>query len=224
MYLQSASGGLYAGDRLKLDVAVGADAALHLTTQSATVVHHGRDAASVQQMRISVADRAFCSISSEPYVLFPGANLSLDTVAVVADDAVLFLADGIATHDPKGQRHAFARYAGRLRVMRPDGRLLLRDCGGLAGEEFLKGPLGTMAATATALLVAPPDRLPLVQSLAQAADACGCLAGASEAPNRAGLVVRILAADGGALARGIEAIFHVAAGAALGVELARRRK
>lgn len=224
LYLQSASGGLYAGDRLKLDVAVGADAALHLTTQSATVVHHGQDAASVQQVRISVGYRAFCAISSEPYVLFPGANLSLDTIAVVADAAALFLADGIAVHDPKGQRRAFAQYAGRLRVMRPDGRMLLRDCGGLAGGEFLKGPLGTMAATATALLIAPPDRLPTIESLVQAVDACRCLAGASMAPNQAGLVMRLLAPDGGALARGIEAAFHVAASAALGVQLARRRK
>jgi len=40
LYLQSASGGLYAGDRLKLDVAVAANAAFHLTTQASTVVHH----------------------------------------------------------------------------------------------------------------------------------------------------------------------------------------
>ena len=33
LYLQSASGGLYAADRLKLDLVVGAGAALNLTTQ-----------------------------------------------------------------------------------------------------------------------------------------------------------------------------------------------
>src|SRR2546430_3649463 len=54
LYMQSASGGLYAGDRLKLDVALGPMAALHLTTQAATVVHDGRKAVSSQQLRISV--------------------------------------------------------------------------------------------------------------------------------------------------------------------------
>lgn len=34
---------------------------------------------------------------------------------------------------------------------------------------------------------------------------------ATEAPNQAGLVMRMLAPDGGALARGMEAAFHVAA-------------
>ena len=81
-----------------------------------------------------------------------------------------------------------------------------------------------MAATATALLIAPPEKLPPVELLVQAADQSGCLAGASEAPNQAGLILRVLAPDGGALARGIEAAFHVAARAALGAEVALRRK
>jgi len=224
LYIQSASGGLYAGDRLKLNVAVGANAALHLTTQAATVVHDSADAASVQQLRLSVGKGAFCAISSDPYVLFPGANLSLDTTAVVEEDAVLFLADGIAVHDPRRSGRAFAQYAGRLRVMRPDGRLLLQDIGRISGDALPKGPLGTMAATATAVLVAPREKWPSAEVLSQAVDRCGCIAGASEAPNQAGLALRILAPDGGSLQRGIEAAFHVAAHSTLGVELARRRK
>ena len=224
LYLQSVSGGLYAGDRLTLNVVAGENAALHVTTPAATVVHHGRETVSQQQLRVSVAKGAFCAISSEPYMLFPGAKLLLDTTAVVAEDAVLFLADGIAVHDPKRSGRVFAQYSGRQRIMRPDGVLLLQDCGGIAGQEWRKGPLETMAATATALVIAPPEKLPPVEVLMQAADQCGCLAGASEAPNGCGLVLRILAADGGTLARGIEAAFHVAGRAALGTELVRRRK
>ncbi|MFO1108095.1 MAG: urease accessory protein UreD [Bradyrhizobium sp.] len=224
LYLQSASGGLYSGDRLRLEVAVGANAALHLTTQAATVVHDGQNAASTQEVRISVATGAFCAISSDPYVMFPGANLSLDTVAVVADGAVLFIADGIALHDPKGMGRSFRQYAGRQRVLRPDGRLLVQDSGRITGEQLLKGPLGTLAATATALLIAPLDKLPSLESLVEAADSCGCMAGASDTPNQAGRVMRILAPNGGALVRAMESAFHVAARAALGVELSRRRK
>jgi urease accessory protein len=224
LYIQSASGGLYAGDRLMLDVHVGADAALHLTTQAATVVHHGRDGVSVQQLRIHVGPRAFCAIVSDPYILFPGANLALDGTAVVEEDAVLLLVDGLAVHDPQRAERGFAGFATRQRIMRPDGSLLLLDRGRLAGGELRSGALGAMAATASAFLVAPRDRLPDVMALTRAADACGCLAGASEAPNEAGLVVRMLAPDGGVLARGIEAVFHVAARAALGADLVRRRK
>ena len=224
LYMQSASGGLYAGDRLQLHVTLGPEAALHLTTQAATVVHDGRKAASSQQLRISVGGGAFCAIASDPYILFPGANLSVDTVAVVAEDAVLFLADGIAVHDPRNSGYAFSHYSGRLRIQRPNGRLLLQDYGRISGGELRSGPLGTMAASATALIIAPPGKLPAIELLMQAVDQSGCLTGASEAPNQAGLVIRIMAPDGGALARGLEAAFHVAASAALGVRLARRRK
>jgi urease accessory protein len=224
LYMQSASGGLYAGDRLRLNIVVGPQAALHLTTQAATVVHDGRGAISSQQLRISVGSGAFGAVASDPHVLFPGANLALDTIAVVAEDAVLFLADGIAVHDPLRSGRGFSHYSSRQRILRPNGRLLLQDCGRIAGDELRSGPFGTMAASATALIIAPPGKLPAVKSLMRAADENGCLAGASGAPNQAGLVMRILAPDGGTLARGLEAGFHVAASAALGVGLARRRK
>jgi urease accessory protein len=224
LYLQSASGGLYAGDWLKLDVSVGANAVFHLTTQAATVVHDGRDSGSRQRQSISVEGGAFCAIASDPYVLFPGAHLELETVATVADDAVLFLADGFAIHDPKETGRTFTQFSSRQRIARPGGRLLLQDIGRLRGDELRSGPLGAMAAAATFLLVAPPHRLPEMALMEEAADRLGCLAGVTVAPNNAGQVMRLLAPDGGSLARALEAAFHVASHAALGIDLARRRK
>jgi urease accessory protein len=224
IYLQSASGGLYAGDRLKLDVNVGANAAFHLTTQGATVVHDGRAAGSRQRQSITVGSGAFCAIAGDPYVLFPGANLQLETEAIIAEDAVLFLADGFAVHDPRKAGRAFAQFASRQRIVRPDGRLLLQDFGRIAGDELRAGALGSMEAAATVLVVAPEHKLPDIALMQEAADRLGCLSGASAAPNGAGQVMRILAPDGGTLARALEAAFHVAARAALGTDLARRRK
>jgi len=224
LYLQSASGGLYAGDRLALDVCVGANAAFHLTTQAATVVHDGRDTGSRQRQSINVESGAFCALASDPYVLFPGAMLDLETVATVADDAVLFLADGFAIHDPRDSGRTFAQFASRQRVSRPDGKLLLQDAGRIGGDALRDDALGSMAAAATILIIAPDCRLPKMSAMEEASDRHGCLAGASLAPNNAGQVMRILAPDGGTLARALEAAFHVASRAALGVDLARRRK
>src|SRR5258707_15753555 len=67
LYLQSASGGLYAGYRLKLDVSVGANAAFHLTNQAATVVNDGRDAGSRQRQSGTVEGGEFCAVASDPY-------------------------------------------------------------------------------------------------------------------------------------------------------------
>src|SRR3954452_3059451 len=103
LYLQSASGGLYAADRLKLDVTVGARAALHLTTQASTIVHEGRNCGSIMRHEVRVDDAAFCAIVSDPYVLFPGADLQVETTAIVSSSAVLIMAEGFATHDPQLQ-------------------------------------------------------------------------------------------------------------------------
>lgn len=224
LYLQSASGGLYAGDCIDLGVTVAADAAFHLTTQAATVVHEARGGGAIQRQTLRVGEGAFCAVTTDPYVLFPGAGLALETTAIVAEDATLCLVDGFAVHDPQLRGRAFAEFGSRLTVTRPDGRLLLKDIGRMEGCELRSGALGAMAAAANVLLIAPTARLPPTEALVQATDACGCLAGASEAPNRAGLVMRMLAPDGGTLLRGVGAAFHVAARAALGVELARRRK
>jgi urease accessory protein len=224
LYLQSAAGGLYAGDRIKLDVTVGADAAFHTTTQAATVVHDGRSSGAIQRQHIGIEAGAFCAMTSDPYVLFPGADLALETEAIVAEDAVLCLADGFAVHDPKAKARPFARYENRLTVLRPDGRLLLKDLGAIEGDELHNGALGAMTAAANLVLIAPSVRLPKLEQMEQAAVPFCRLAGCSLAPNGAGLVLRMLAPDGGALARALDAAFHVAAEAVLGVALARRRK
>ncbi len=226
LYLQSASGGLYAGDRLKLDLVIGENAALNLTTQASTVVHHGRGIGSVQHQSVRVKDGAFCAVVSDPYVLFPHADLLIRTTAEVATGGVLIVADGFAVHDPHGGGDSFEGFSAATRILRPNGRLVLSDRGSIRGEELFArfGALGGMSAAATMLVIAPPDRVADVAEIEAAVDACGCLAGASKAPNEAGLAMRLLAPNGGTLARGIEAAFHVAGQAALGIELARRRK
>src|SRR5258708_32048870 len=91
LYLQSASGGLYAADRLTLDVGVGAGAALNLTTQASTLVHDRRKDGSMMRHSVTVEDNAFCAIISDPYVLFPGADLYLRTIATVAIGGILIM-------------------------------------------------------------------------------------------------------------------------------------
>jgi urease accessory protein len=163
---------------------------------------------------------------SDPYVLFPQADMLVRTTAEVAASGVLILIDGFAVHDPQDRGRIFAQFSMATRIVRPDGALVVSDRGSIRGDELSAryGALGGMAAAATVLVIAPPDRLADVAEIEAAADGCGCLAGASAAPNGAGLAMRLLAPDGGALARGIEAAFHVAGRAALGIDLARRRK
>ncbi|MEA2913688.1 MAG: urease accessory protein [Bradyrhizobium sp.] len=226
LYLQSASGGLYAGDRLKFDLVVGAGAALNLTTQASTVVHDGRGSGSMMHHSVTVKNDAFCAIISDPYVLFPGASLHIGTIAAVATAAIFIMAEGFAAHDPHRRGGTFTRFSTDTRIMRPDGRRMVFDRGSVCGEHLSAscGAVGGMAAAGSVLMIAPPDQLADIAEIEAAADSCGCLAGVTAAPNRAGLAMRLLAPDGGTLIRGIEAAFHLAARAALGVDLAPRRK
>ena len=226
LYLQSASGGLYAGDRLQFDISVSEGAALCVTTQASTVVHNGRGIGSLQRQNIDVGAGALCALVCDPYVLFPGAQLAVRTIASVAEDGVLIFIDGLTCHDPAQRGGLFASYASSLQVVRPDGRLLLSDVGELPGTSVGEagGPLGGYAATATVTIIGPSFRLPDARALEQVVSDTGCLAGASAAPNEAGLVMRMLAHGGGELMRGLEAAFHLAGSAATGTMLARRRK
>jgi urease accessory protein len=226
LYLQSASGGLYAGDRLKFDLVVGVGAALDLTTQASTVVHDGRGSGSMMHHSVTVKDDAFCAIISDPYVLFPGASLHIGTIATVATAAIFIMAEGFAAHDPHRRGGTFTRFSTDTRIMRPDGRRVVLDRGSVRGEHLSAscGAVGGMAAAGSVLMIAPPDQLADIAEIEAAADSCGCLAGVTAASNRAGLAMRLLAPDGGTLIRGIEAAFHLAARAALGVDLAPRRK
>ncbi|HMH61633.1 MAG TPA: urease accessory protein UreD [Bradyrhizobium sp.] len=226
LYLQSASGGLYAADRLALDLVVGAGAALNLTTQASTVVHDARGQGSTMCQSVTVKDNAFCAIISDPYVLFPGADLYIETTATVAAGATLIMAEGFAAHDPHRRGETFARFSTHTRIMAPEGRLLVSDRGSVRGEELSAscGTLGGMAAAGSVLMITAPDRLADIAEIEAAADAGGCLAGVTAAPNQAGLAMRLLAPDSGTLIRGIEAAFHLAARAALGVDLMPRRK
>jgi urease accessory protein len=226
LYLQSASGGLYAADRLTLDLVVGVGASLHLTTQASTVVHDGREDGSVMRHSMTVKDNAFCAVISDPYVLFPGASLHLGTIATVAIGGILVMADGFAAHDPHRRGGIFTQFLTDTRVNRPDGKRVVIDRGSFRGEDLSAtcGALGGMTAAGSFLMIAPPGQLPDIAEIEAAADACGCLSGATAISNRAGIAMRLLAPDGGTLIRGIEAAFHIAASAALGVDLASRRK
>lgn len=226
LYLQSASGGLYRADRLGLDITAKAGSRAHVTTQSATVVHDTGAYAARQDTRLAVASDASLALHPDPMILFPGAALDLDTRIVVGRDARAIVSEGFASHDPSGMGRPFARIALSLRVETEEGRILVNERSTLDGAS-LKGPaspLGAYAAYGSMAILGGVEGHPDIAALQGAADATGCLCGASPLPNAAGLAVRVLAPSGGALSAGMDAVFAVAFAALFGVAPARRRK
>jgi urease accessory protein len=226
LYLQSASGGLYRGDRLGLAIDVAPAAAVHVTTQAATIVHDTRGVGAAQLTEINVADNGFAAVTPDPLVLFPGAAITSTTEIVLAPSAGAILTDGVACHDLDGTGRAFDRYAVAVIVRDEHRRLLVADRGSLNGTEFLgeASPLGRYRAVGAVFVLGRGAERLDPAALERRLDGLGCLAGIGAMPNGAGLGGRILAPDGGTLARGLDAAFAHAFEAMVGIPPAPRRK
>jgi urease accessory protein len=226
LYLQSASGGLYRGDRLALSLAVDDEAAAHVTTQSSTIVHRTHDRPAAQRTRIEIGERAFAAMTPDPLVLFPGAEISCATDVTLAASACAILTDGLAHHDPEGRGRPFDRYSNAIVVRDATGAVLLSDRGSIAGRLMAAttSPLGPFLAVGTLLVLGRRSERCDPDVLENRLADRGCVAGISRLPNNAGVGGRILAANGGELARGLETAFAVAFEALIGTPPARRRK
>jgi urease accessory protein len=226
LYLQSAAGGLYRGDRVALSISAGAQSAAHVTMQAATIVHRTDGFPVEQTTRLKVGENAFLAWTPDPLVLFPGAEISCTTEITLAATSSAILTDGLSHHDPASAGRSFERYSNALVVRDAAGRILLNDRGAIAGEALFApcSPLGPHRAVGTVLVLGRGAELCDPALLDKRLAARGCVGGFSTLPNNAGIGSRVLAANGGALARGLEAAFAIAFEAVFGVTPARRRK
>jgi len=226
LYLQSASGGLYRGESLALSIIADSHAAAHVTTQASTIVHRTSNRSIAQNTRIEIGDHAFAAMTPDPLVLFPGAEIACTTDITLAATARAIVTDGLTQHDPEGKGRPFGRYSNAIVVRNAKGTVLLADRGSLAGDQMLgpTSPLGPFRAAGTLLVLGHGANRCDPDILETRLATCNCTAGISKLPNDAGIGGRILATNGGALARGLEIAFAIAFEALIGILPARRRK
>ena len=127
---------------------------------------------------------------------------------------------------PEGFGRAFERYSNAVVVRDAAGRVLLNDRGTITGEAMFapSSPLGPYRAVGTVFVLGHGAERCDAELFDKRLAATGCVAGFSKLPNDAGIGSRVLAANGGALARGLEAAFAIAFEALIGMPPARRRK
>ncbi len=228
LYLQSASGGLYRGDDLQLDIVARSGAGAHVTTQSATIVHQNVESPARQRTTLTANDGAFLAYTPDPLVLFPGSSLCSETTIRMAAGACAIVQDGFAWHDPRQENRAFNTLSQKLEITDEFGRLLVREHGTLAGIDVLtdRSPLGPFRAAGSMLILASAGArpLPVPADVQRACDVDGCLSGIGKLPNEVGLILRCVARDGGALRVGLEAAFVQAFAALTGHRPSLRRK
>jgi urease accessory protein len=226
LYLQSASGGLYRGDRVTLEIAAADGAAAHVTTQSATIVHDTRGQGAMLATHIAVGAGAFLAYTPDPLVLFPGAAIESATDITLDEGASVLLCDGFAWHDPDGTGRAFGGCAFATTVRDRRGRTIICDRGAIGGTHCLgpSSPLGPYRAAGTMLVLGRGSNRLDPKAFEARLDELGCLAGVNAAPGGVGQGARILAPDGGTLACGLAAAFALGFMALTGVQPSSRRK
>jgi urease accessory protein len=226
VYQQSSSGGVYRAERLGCRYELGAEAAAHVTTQAATIVHHCYGETARQSVEIELGRNAFFALTPDPLVLFPGASFCGRIDARLCEGAALLLGDSFALHDPTGHARPFDALRSQITVRDQDGALLVRDSSRVDGKSLVgpSSPIGGWQVVSSYLLLGDPARMPSREDLGQIAGDEPAAIGVSALPNRAGWGVRCLAANAVAARRIGDSIFSICVRSALGHTPTVRRK
>ena len=204
IYLQSCSGGVYEDDRLDLTLVAEEGAEAHVSTQAATIVHSMPSGSASQRVHIQCAAGSYLEYLPDPQILFPGSRSRSEIALRLGGDAVALVSDSFLCHDPAGRDAMFSAYLGEIVIANETGDALAIDrlkVDGQAFREFCPGISGHFAAQGTMLIAgrdfSSRDVIGELQKIRL--DPEVAVIGASHLPNSAGVLVRMLAADGAAL-------------------------
>lgn len=149
-------GGLLAGDRVALEVAVEAGARLYLGTQASTKIYRSEGAEARQQLTVHVAAGAMLVALPDPVTPFAAARFTQTQRIACAADADLVWLDGVTCgRAARDERWDFTSYVSTLHVD-VAGRPVVRDALRLtAGIRPVRARLADSAALITLVIGGP---------------------------------------------------------------------
>lgn len=221
------TGGVVGGDRLRVEVSVGAGAHACITTPSATRIYRTAGPAAEQEVSVRVGMDATLEWVPDHAIPFAGSAFRQRIRVDLAAGARIFLVDSFAAgRIARGEAWRFARFQSTLEVHDAAGWLLLdRIC----LEEPGAGVAGLGVAeehryVATVVIAGPGADAGLAGELtASVGGIQGARAGVASL-RRGGLLVRCLAQSAPGLLRTLEAVWAVSRAALLGVPPPALRK
>jgi len=207
LIVQSASGGVYGGERLGQRVRVGPGAQAMIRMPSATVVHATRTNETARQsVSLRVEEGGTLLYLPRPLILFPGGTLVQETDVTVADGAAVMIRDGFLLHDPASTGSGARSLRSRLSVREAAGHLLAVDLARIDGDMIAAGSpgvTGTYRAFGAVWLIRRMDTTcvqGLKDSIAKSfAGDVDCYVSTTALRHNAGAIARVAAIDGGAL-------------------------
>jgi urease accessory protein len=221
------TGGLVGGDRLAIEVSVGAGAHACLTTPAATKVYRTTGAAAEQDVWLSVERDAVLEWVPDHTIPFAGSVLRQQVHAEVADGARLILLDAFAAgRVARGEAWRFRRLESALGVRDRQGwlvhdRFVLRGGPRWDGVGFAEGN----PYFATVVVIAEGGGLEAFRSevVAIGAGRANARVGVGLLPRR-GAIVRLLAPSAPALIETLDSLWTTARCTILGLPRLGLRK
>lgn len=153
VYTSSYGGGLVDGDRVALDVEIGAGAAAFLSTQASTKVYRSPQGTSAE-LHARVQTEGLLAVIPDPIVCFAASRYRQVQSFDISADSGLVLVDWLSSgRQASAERWAFHEYVARLRVTF-GGKEVLRDALRLRADDgVLKDRLGRFDVLAVLLIL-----------------------------------------------------------------------
>jgi urease accessory protein len=198
IFVQQFGDGFVDGDRCRIEVDCGPDAAVHITTQAATNLYRSERNFATQLVDLHAGRGAVLEYLPDPVVPFRGSRFFQRTSVTADPDSTVILGELLLPgRVARGESHAYALYRAETEAHRPDGTLLCADVLRLRPAEG-EGPrslalLGGSDVVATLyVLTRRTPAAELVELIREALAGGDVLAGVSELPNSCGASARLL--------------------------------
>ena len=157
-----------------------------------------------QRVRIACEAGSYLEYLPDPQILFPRSHFRSEIAVRLGGDAVALVSDSFLCHDPAGRDEMFSAYFSEIVIeddtgkslavdrLKVDGQAFCDSCPGVSGRFKAQGTMIVAGLDLSASAVAGE-----IYKIRLDGDAAAI--GSSLLPNSAGLLVRVLAADGAAL-------------------------
>lgn len=200
VFLITSTGCVVQGDRLALEVALGAGAQAHITTQAASKIHAMDANYAVQVQSISVGDGAYLEFLPDPVIPHRRARFVSDTRITIAPTATMLWSEIIQPgrkHHHPDECFGATVLSMSIAAARPDGRGLFAEKLLMEPERYPVRQTGVMNAfdvLGNVILCTPKDHADRIHAgMPATVDlASGLAFGACRLPNDAGLVYKVL--------------------------------
>ena len=229
LYVQSCSAGLLQHDDLRTSIVVEADAQIHYTTATPTIVHSMEEGQAKQEIWIEAFPGSIAEYLPEPLILFPRSRFRSSLYISAHEGSSVIAGESFLLHDYSGADDVFDWFESEMQIQRPGGAVLARDMFRLDGSLFREsrpGVNGEFVAQGS-LVVLAGEQFPeaIIGAIRdELASSANVYAGVSALRDRCGVWTRLLAPNGLALRGAMVAAWVAAREVLTGLSPTPRRK